>query len=95
MELALSLGSSYEALSARMTERELHVWMVYARKRMLPLQRFELYLARICMLIDTAWGGRSDAKISDYLLGMEIEDATIDEAVEVGADFGFHPRYKK
>lgn len=95
MELALSLGTPYEVLAARMTERELIGWANYARKRMLPLRRFELYLARLCMICDTAWGGRQGARLDDYLLGMEIGGPTVDEQADVAADFGFNPRFKK
>lgn len=93
MDLALELGTTANALSRVMTERELHEWALYVRRRMLPQRRLELLLAQVALLIAKTMGGVKDAKLSDYLFDPSEEltdegDAEEFTAEDVAAMFG-------
>lgn len=94
MDLAAQLGTTASGLSRGMTERELGDWTLYAKRRMLPQRRLELYLAQIAMMVGVCMSGRKDAKLSDYLFDPPEDDHGDDEepdADEVRAAFGFNP----
>jgi predicted GNAT superfamily acetyltransferase len=102
MDLALELGWPVGLLSRVLTERELAKWLAYSQKRKLPQMRIELYLAQLSFLIASAFGGKRDAKLSDYILDFESrpssatpdddEDADVEE---LHAVLQFKPRVKK
>lgn len=71
MDLALELHMTVEQLKASMTEGEFVMWQHYARKKMLPARRHELYMAQVAQV--TA-GGRLDAFLFDRLTTAEGQD---------------------
>lgn len=97
MELALEIGVPFESLAGQMTEREFLGWQHYARTKMLPTRRMELYLAQIAYWVARTMGGVKDRTVSDYILS-----ATTDEEVDQGDDlesavkvFQFDPKYRR
>lgn len=85
MDLSLALGRPI----GDMPEREFVRWQRYARRRMLPQRRIELYLAQIALLIARTMGG-SDADLSDFLFDPKPEAEQIDiEAMRKA--FGYKP----
>lgn len=51
MDLALEMGCTVEELQSRMTERELHDWRTYSRRKRLPTRRLEHYLAGVMAML--------------------------------------------
>lgn len=94
MDLALHLGFTADGLKRAMTEREFGAWQVYARDRMLPWRRVELYLAQIAMYIATAMGGAKNGGLEQFMFDRkpEIDQAAQDDdemtAEDVAAFFG-------
>lgn len=92
MDLALELGMPYERMAQEMTERELRQWVKYARKRSLPSERIERYLAQVAWAIAVTMGG-AEVGIDDFLLDFDLSPAPIEVDPEaVKAAFGFSPR---
>lgn len=85
MDLSLALGRPLDDL----TERDFARWSRYARRRMLPQRRIELYLAQIAMLIAQTMGG-SNSGLSDFLFDPKPEPNEID-VEEVRKAFGYKP----
>lgn len=77
-------------LARTMTEVELHNWHLYAAKRQLPTQRNELYLAQLCLVVATSFGGRDNLTLADFLLDFEEpREPTAEDEAEF---FDFKPR---
>jgi hypothetical protein len=74
MDLALEFGLPVGVLSRLLTEREFRAWDRYARRKMLPQRRIELYLAQIAKTVAQSIGG-SNAKLSDFLFDPPDPDA--------------------
>jgi hypothetical protein len=91
MELALN-----GIPTGRMTEPEFQQWARYARRRLLPMQRMEIYLAQIAMYVVKAAGG--EGKIADFMI-QTFEDEPVEEPedeLEAAKEaFGFAPRNRK
>lgn len=51
-----------------MSEREFQRWIVYARRKSLPLRRIEFMLAQIARLIAETMGGAQNVRSADYLI---------------------------
>ena len=58
MDLALELHMTVAELKQSMTEGEFVLWQHYARKKMLPARRLEMYLAQVAQV--TAGGSLRD-----------------------------------
>lgn len=97
MDLALQLGGTVSELRDRMPERELNQWAMYAKQRVMPLQRIELYLAQVAWVVACAMGGSDSARLSDFVIdfGNESEPEHAPSLDEAAAAFGFNPRQKK
>lgn len=100
MELAAELGMTVSAMQRSMTERELQRWAWYARTRLLPHRRLELYLAQLaCQVARSA--GNVEASVADFLISPYEPSPSAPvqaEAVDVQAlreEFAFAPRMKK
>lgn len=92
MDLALELGMPYERMAQEMTERELRQWVKYARKRSLPSQRYETYLAQVAWAVAVTMGG-AEAKLDDFIIDFDLSPEPIEVDPEaVKAAFGFAPR---
>jgi len=104
MDLALAFGRPFEELADTLSERELKAWASYHKRRLLPMQRLELYLAQL-----TAWVARSSGvtgEIADFLIKFEPVAPTAEpagtaaapadpEIAQVAAALKFAPRFKK
>lgn len=93
--LALHLGRPVDELARSITEAELRRWMRYAGRHGLPLQRIELMLAQLSMVIARSMGSKK-ARTADFLLKAQEElppNVTRIEAARMA--FGFNPRKKK
>jgi len=90
MDLALEFGLPVGVLSRLLTERELWEWDRYARKRMLPTRRLELYLAQIAHVAARTAG--ADVSLSDFLFDPKPPEPTAVDIEEVRKAFGFNPR---
>lgn len=91
MDLALHLGMTEGGLKRAMTERELLRWQRYAAKRMLPMRRIELHLARIALTVAQSMGGASDLTLADFLFDpkeLDSNDPDDFEPEEIAAFFG-------
>lgn len=96
MDLALQLGGTVSELRERMPERELNQWAMYAKQRVMPLQRIELYLAQVAWIVARAVGGSESAILSDFIIdfGNESEPEREPSFDDAAAAFGFNPRPK-
>lgn len=97
MDLALELCMPVEVLKHGTTERQIRQWSAYARRKMLPSRRIELYLAQIALLIAQTMGdGKRRFKLADFLfepnVDDEADDMTEEEALAAAIEaFGFKP----
>lgn len=85
------------SLVRTLPESELREWLSFARRRMLPSRRLELYLARICLLIAQTMGGNKDAVLKEFLFDPpepEPPRTHVAEVVVAREFFGFAPRKK-
>lgn len=94
MDLACELGTSADTLARTFTEGEFADWQLYARKRMLPQRRLELYLAQIAQMVAAHCGRVKDTKLTDYLFDPEPDDDAEPSADDEAAFFGFNPTSK-
>lgn len=97
MALALEFGMPVGMMTKVMTEPEFAQWSRFARRRMLPLQRLEIYLAQIAMMIARTMGGATDAKLSDFMI-QTLTDQEVQEEEDLEAlkeAFGFNPRPRR
>lgn len=97
MALALHLGMPVELMLRSMTEAEFSRWMVYASRRQLPLDRIELLLAQIPMVLSRLLSRNSKAKVADFMLHQPDIDFP-DNVTPIEAAkraFGFSPRKKQ
>lgn len=98
MDLALEIGIPAESLARTMTEHELRLWRRYAKKKLLPTQRLELYLAQVAQLIAATMGGAKNTKISDFMIRLHYEEQEIPTEIdieEMRKAFGYSPRKKR
>jgi hypothetical protein len=92
MDLALELGQPIEVLARTMTEREFRLWALYAKRKLLPTRRMEVYLAQVAQVIAAAMGGAKQVSISDYLIRMDYQEpAEVIDIEEVRKAFGYNP----
>lgn len=100
MDLSLQLGRPVEALAREMTERELQLWVRYARERMLPARRIELYLAQLSFICAKGLGVASaNATVEDYLFDGPADpegddDNEGDDLEQLMEAFDFRPSRK-
>jgi hypothetical protein len=64
MDLALALGRDIGSMS----EREFQRWLVYTRRKSLPMRRIEFMLAQLCRLIAETMGGALNVTSAQYLI---------------------------
>lgn len=102
MDLALHLGMTAGGLSSCMPEAELREWQDYARRRLLPMRRIELYLAQLALVCARAGGMKrkngTELQTIDFLLDpSEHEEEAEDEITvdDVVAQFGGRVYRKK
>jgi len=93
MDLALAFGLPVGVLSRLLTERELWEWDAYARKKMLPQRRLELYLAQISKVIAQTMAG-AEVSISDFLFDPKREEVPEADLEAAKLAFGFNPQRK-
>jgi len=79
-----------------MTEAELLQWGRLAGRRGLPLQRIELLLAQLSMLIAKTMGGAKNVRVDDFMLKEpEVLPENVTHIDIARKAFGFNPRRKK
>jgi hypothetical protein len=86
MDLALARSCSIRELEATTTERELRLWDLYDRQRLLPHRRTEMHLAQISLQVALSRGAKN-LKLEDFLFKVRNQDAA--------KAFGFKPRKKR
>jgi len=94
MDLALEFGLPVGVLSRLLTEREFRAWDRYARRKMLPSRRVELYLAQIARYIAQTMGG-ADAPLSAFLFDPQPDAPDEVDLDEMKKAFGFNPQRKQ
>jgi hypothetical protein len=79
-----------------MTEAELIGWGRMARRRGLPLQRIELLLAQLTLVVAKTMGGAKNVRVDDFMLKEPEELPANVTPIDVARRaFGFNPRRKK
>lgn len=79
-----------------MTEAELNKWGLLARRRGLPLQRLELLLSQLTLVVAKTMGGVKNAKVEDFMLKEPEELPDNVTPIDIARRaFGFNPRKKK
>jgi hypothetical protein len=86
MDLALARSCSIRELEATTTERELLLWQIYDRRRVLPHRRAELHAAQIAHQIAMSRGAKN-VSFDDFLFKPRTQDAA--------KAFAFKPRKRK